>query len=147
MHRAALDTKVIVSGTATTSTIPYLILESWRSGDYVLVTSPQILAEVRETFLKPKIRKFTKLSPGQIDRLVAEIGKRAFVVAGILELDVVRDDPDDNKFIACAVEGSASHVVPGDKHLLDVGEYEGIEIVRPKFFLEACLLREDENHP
>lgn len=142
MYRAVLDTNVIVSGTATTSTVPYQVLESWRNGDYVLVTSPQILAEVHEVLLRPQVSKFTKIPVQQASTLVSHIAQRAYVTPGNFEVDVV-EDPDDNKFIACAIEGSASHIVSGDKHLLDIGEYEGVKIVKPREFLED--LQKDKN--
>lgn len=139
MHRAVLDTNVIVSGTATTSTVPFQVLESWRAGNFVLVTSPQIHAEVNEVLLRPKVRQFTNLSPKQVTDLVSNIEKRAYVTVGTLEVGVVEKDPDDNKFIACAIEGFAPLIVSGDKHLLDIGEYEGIKIVKPRLFLENYL--------
>lgn len=142
MYRAVLDTNVIVSGTATTSTAPYRVLELWRNGNFILVTSPQILAEIYEVLLRPKVARFTKISASQVSKLVSDIGQRAYMTAGMLEVDVVEKDPNDNKFIACAIEGSASHVVSGDKHLLDIGKYEDIKIVKPRNFLEECLQRD-----
>ena len=54
-------------------------------------------------------------------------------------VDVCRD-PDDNKFIACAVDAKAIYVVSGDKDLLTVKNYNEIEIVTAKEFYERYLL-------
>jgi len=50
-------------------------------------------------------------------------------------------DPDDDKFLACAVASGASTIVSGDKHLLSVSGYRGIEALRPRAFLERYLPR------
>lgn len=55
---------------------------------------------------------------------------------GILELDVVKADPDDNKIIACAVESNAQYIISGDHHLTDLKKYENIRIVNPDMFLK-----------
>jgi putative PIN family toxin of toxin-antitoxin system len=53
------------------------------------------------------------------------------------ELRIVADDPDDDRFIECAVALEASHIVSGDRHLLQVEDYMGIEIVTPKAFIDV----------
>lgn len=45
-------------------------------------------------------------------------------------------DPDDDKYIAAAIEGRASFVVSGDPDLLDIKDHEGIRIVNPRAFLD-----------
>lgn len=48
----------------------------------------------------------------------------------------ITTDPDDDMIIECAVVGRASHIVTGDqKHLLPLGNYQGILIVKPADFL------------
>jgi predicted nucleic acid-binding protein len=49
------------------------------------------------------------------------------------------DDPDDVKFLACAIAGMAACVVSGDRALLRGSGYEGVEVVRPKDFLKNYL--------
>lgn len=50
--------------------------------------------------------------------------------------NVVPADPDDNKFIDCAVEGEPDYIVSDDPHLLELKEYMGIKIITPKKFLK-----------
>jgi hypothetical protein len=54
-------------------------------------------------------------------------------------LSVVADDPDDNRVLECAVDGSAGFVVSGDHHLLALGKYASILIVTPRRFLDLQL--------
>lgn len=53
--------------------------------------------------------------------------------------EIVCDDPDDNKFLACALASKSRAIVSGDKHLLKVSGYEGIEVLKPRDFLEKYL--------
>ena len=48
----------------------------------------------------------------------------------------VSTDPDDDKFLACALASRTKIVVSGDKHLLTVSGYRGIEIIKPALFTE-----------
>jgi len=51
----------------------------------------------------------------------------------------VCDDPDDDKFLACAIAGKCNVIVSGDKHVLKVSGYRGIEVVRPRKFVDEYL--------
>jgi uncharacterized protein len=59
----------------------------------------------------------------------------AILAEGDLEVDAVVADPDDNKYLAAAVEGLADFVVSGDDHLLALKAHEGIRIVSARDFL------------
>jgi predicted nucleic acid-binding protein len=54
-------------------------------------------------------------------------------------LEPVCSDPEDDKFLACAVAGSAEYIITGDGHLLKVSKYGNVEIVNPRWFLETHL--------
>lgn len=49
---------------------------------------------------------------------------------------MVKEDPDDDKFLAAAIEGKADYVVSGDKPLLNIKEYRGIKIISPADFMK-----------
>jgi predicted nucleic acid-binding protein len=53
--------------------------------------------------------------------------------------DRVCDDPDDDKFLACALAGKAKVIVSGDRHLLALSGYRGITIIRPAEFVDRYL--------
>jgi putative PIN family toxin of toxin-antitoxin system len=54
------------------------------------------------------------------------------------------DDPDDNKFMECALAGDADYLVSGDEaHVQAFEEYNGVSIVSPRQFLEAVGPPED----
>jgi predicted nucleic acid-binding protein len=59
------------------------------------------------------------------------------VTASAQKLNVIADDPDDNKIIECAVAAGADVIVSGDKHLLRLGQYRGIRIMKLRQLLES----------
>ena|SRR5580700_7655912 len=48
---------------------------------------------------------------------------------------VVTDDPDDNRILECAVAGKAQVIVTGDDDWLRLKNFQGIEILKPRAFL------------
>lgn len=48
-------------------------------------------------------------------------------------------DPDDEMFVACALAAKARMIVSGDKHLLEISGYRGIEVLAPKQFVDKYL--------
>ncbi len=52
-------------------------------------------------------------------------------------VEVIREDPEDNKFLDCAVAGKADYIVSGDQHLLELNEHEGIKIVTASELLKV----------
>lgn len=140
MIRAVIDTNLIVSGTAASTGAAFELLEAWRDGKYILVTSPHILAEVNDVFLRPKIQSAFGFTDEDAQNVMKTLSIQAYVTAGTAVSPIVSPDPDDNMFIACAIEGSASHIVTGDKHhLLPIGEYKGIAVVTARYFIDSCL--------
>ena len=51
----------------------------------------------------------------------------------------VASDPDDDKFLGCALVSDAQLIISGDKHLLAVSPHEGVEVVSPRQFVESYL--------
>jgi putative PIN family toxin of toxin-antitoxin system len=97
--------------------------------------SPAIEAEYQRVMRYPHIRRLHRKSDAEIDLFVTRLSRIAVHVAPSQRLEVVYDDPDDNKFVECAVEGHARYIVSGDKHLLRLGSYEQIEILPPADFV------------
>jgi predicted nucleic acid-binding protein len=55
----------------------------------------------------------------------------------------VSEDPDDDKFLACALAGDSTTIVSGDSGLLKVSGYRGINVLTPKAFVSECLDQSD----
>jgi predicted nucleic acid-binding protein len=49
-------------------------------------------------------------------------------------------DPNDDKFLACAIDGQAQYLVSADKDLLDLGTVEDIAIIdAPTFWRKLAV--------
>ena len=73
----------------------------------------------------------------EIDGYFEDILMFAWIVEGEGEVDLIEDDPTDNKYLACAYEGEADYIVSGDHHLLDIETYQGTMILKAKSFLDV----------
>ena len=134
--RVVVDTNVIVSA--------YLggalegIIVAWRSGKFTLVVSREIAEENLEVLRRPKF----KIEKAEVDDFAALLLDRADFVIPMESLDVISDDPSDNKFLEAAVTGNASLVVSGDNHMLNLGSFRNISIIKPRKFVD--MLRSEE---
>ena len=73
----------------------------------------------------------------EIDAYFEDILMFAWIVEGEGIVDIIKDDPSDNKYLACAYEGEADYIVSGDHHLLDIETYRGTGILKAKSFLDV----------
>jgi len=134
--RAVLDANVYVSAAVHPEGPPGQIIGPFlREAAFEIVVSPAIVDEVLRALAYPKVRKYIPRSSGP-DLWFRDIVVLAQFVAGEYEIAGVSGDPDDDKYIAAAVEGLAEFIVTGDTDLLALTEYEGIRIISPRAFLE-----------
>jgi len=134
--RVVLDTNVFVSGVFFGG-VPGRILEAWRDGKLMLVLSPEILDEYRRVGHRLS-RQYPGVDLEPFLRLVVVHGE----VIDVPELSQsVAADPDDDKFLACALAAGGALVVSGDRHLLDVTGWQGVRVLRPRQLLEELLRR------
>ncbi|MCI0484611.1 MAG: putative toxin-antitoxin system toxin component, PIN family [candidate division NC10 bacterium] len=136
MLRAVLDANVLVSALIRPKGPPgQVVVRLLRDRAFTLVTSPAILTEVRRSLAYPRVRKHLIASDEDLDLWVASLALVGEPVEGILRIGAVAEDPEDDKYIAAALEGRAQFIVTGDAHLLTLKIYEGVRMVTPRVFL------------
>jgi uncharacterized protein len=136
MIRAVLDSSVLVSAFLTQSGTSHAVLSAAREGVFVLCLSREILEETRRS-LREKVRTIRRYYAYPDERVDQHIAALAEFASDLPELHVVPLDPKDDAIVATAVAARADYLVTGDKrHLLPLGEYEGIKIVTPRQFLD-----------
>lgn len=135
MYRVVLDTNVFISGATVSVGTPSQIINHWRNQDFVMVVSPQLIAEYEEVLSRPGVMKFTGLTPQENIQYIQEVADRAYITSGTLTLNVLINDPDDNMVLACAEEGMATHLVTGNSKDFPFSEYMNIQILTPREFL------------
>lgn len=132
--RVILDTNVFVSGVFFTGP-PYQILKAWRNDKLHLVISEEILAEYQKVG-KVLAEEFPTVNLQPILDLVMITAE---IVQSQRLSEPVCDDPDDDKFIACALASKSKLIVSGDKHLLKVSGFRGIRVITPREFVNEYL--------
>lgn len=132
--KVVMDTNVFVSGVFFSGP-PYQILKAWQSGQFELVASQDILDEYyRVGEILAEERPAIDMKP--IFTFVLEHAK---IYKPVLLKEAVCEDPDDDKFFACALASESKVIISGDKHLLKVSGYQGIEVLKPRDFIDNYL--------
>ena len=135
--KVVIDTNVLVSRAISEKRAPATIFRLRGEGAFEHIVSQALLDEYRRALAYDHVRKLHGRTDAQIVALLSDIEQAATLVHPRVLLAVVKEDPDDNKVLECAVAGGANYIVSGDKHLLSLGEYEGIRILSPADFLRA----------
>ena len=129
-----LDTNVFVSSFFGGN--PRDIVNLWKAGEITLCLSRAIVDEYIEALGRLGLQNEREL--GELLGLFAR-GFHVQFTAKTPVLHIVGEDPDDDKFIECAVALSAKVIISGDKALRAIQKYMDIQIVTPKEFLDVFI--------
>ena len=132
--RVVLDTNVLVSGIFFSGP-PSEILKAWRDGEVQFALTPEIIDEY--------VRVARILADGfsgiEINPILTLIIANSDIIHPPSFLNQICKDPDDDKFLACALASGSSTIVSGDKHLLKLSGFRGLDILTPRAFTEQYL--------
>ncbi|MEW6727037.1 putative toxin-antitoxin system toxin component, PIN family [Desulforudis sp. 1088] len=133
--RVVIDTNILMAGLICPEKASGKILEMWRDGDIDVVVSSGIEGEYHDILSKMRFgsREAVQRREESADRLL----ELCTVVEPKRHVNVVLDDPADNKFIDCALAGRADYIITQDHHLLDIGQVEDTKIVTSRRFLDV----------
>src|SRR5215211_9317115 len=121
--RVVIDTNIMVS--AYLGGALKVIIVAWKSGKFTLVVSDAIADEYREVLRRPKFQ----IEQTELDDFFSLLLDKAEFVIPVENLNVVTEDPSDNKFIEAAIAGKARLIVSGDNHLLELKSFKDIPII------------------
>jgi len=133
--RVVLDANVIISALISRNGNPGKIFDLWEKDVFDIAVSPTILKEIERVIHYPRIQQKYQLPEEHVSKFLQLIGDQAIVVNPTKTVNVIEKDPTDDRYIECAMESQASFIVTGDKHLLELKEYQGIVILPPAGFL------------
>ena len=132
--RVILDTNVFISGVFFSGP-PYRILEAWRDGKLQLVASQEILEEYQRVG-----ETLAEQFPGvNLQPIIDLVTTNAEVFPNQVLPESICEDPDDDKFIACALAGRCRVIISGDRHLLKVSGFRGLTVMSPRRFIDEYL--------
>ena len=135
MIRIVLDTNLFVSALLNPGSNPDMLIRLVKEEKVLLLMSNTICHEISRVLDYPKIRKRLSASGEELQTFLQLLSSVAIMTPGTLKLPLLEADPDDTKFLICAIEGRADFIVSGDHHLTDLGLYRGIRIVTPAEFI------------
>jgi uncharacterized protein len=130
--RVVFDTNVYFSAFIHSKGVPFKIWQEAIRQRFILLTSPAIMRELAEV-----LRLDLQWSEPQIVRQLKLLSRVAEIVVPKITLEMVKNDPDDDRILEAAVEGRADLIVSGDRHLVQLKSFRNIGIVRPIDFLRT----------
>ena len=130
--KVVIDTNVFVSSFFGGN--PRKVIDFWKKGKIILCLSKDILDEYIDVLQRVELK-----DENEIEELLSLFarGLNILFTTKTPQIRAVKDDPEDDKFIECAVALKAEVVIIGDKTLKTIGEYMGIKIVNPLQFLRS----------
>ena len=128
--KVVLDTNVLISGILFGGN-PRQILELVIQGKIDAYISPAIFTEFREVLIRPKFG----LTQEKCFSIAKEIEDIFCFVFPRITVDLVKDDPEDNIILECALAAGVKYIITGDPHLLKLASFETIKIISPASFV------------
>lgn len=128
--RVVVDTNLIISGIFYRG-LPRKLLEFWMDNRFELFATQEIVqeyVEVIEDFGKARNKEL-------VHRATVLLLQNLTLIENQREGSFSRD-PDDDKFIHCALSAGAKYIISGDKDLLSLKEVELVKIVTAREFFE-----------
>lgn len=132
--KIVVDTNVIISGVFFGGA-PGQVLKAIISSKVTACATPEIVDEYTEIVHEMISRKQGKLDKNILLPLINSLE----MIEPKTHIEISRD-PDDDKFIECAKDANALYIVSRDKDLLDIEQYDGIQIITAKEFCERYLI-------
>jgi uncharacterized protein len=133
--KAVLDTNILASGAISATGTVSTIVDAWRSGQFRVIVSTPILAELERTLQKPYFRRY--LTEKQSSRFLKLLQRRASVSPITVSVHEVATHQEEDLILATAVSAKADYLVTGDSKLQQVGRYRGVAILSPRRFVET----------
>jgi uncharacterized protein len=130
-----LDTNIVVSAAISRRGPPGQIIVAWRNGSFDQVTSAPLVDELQRKLMSDRLRAYLTWNQEEVAEFLDYVRHHAKIVAPTRIIEVIKDDPDDNRVLEAAVEGEVDYIVSGDRDLLGLGEYANIPIVTPARFV------------
>jgi len=129
--KVVIDTNIFVSSFFGGN--PRKIIDLWKNGNINLCLSKDILDEYIGV-----LQRIGLEDVNEIEELLSLFAKgfNILFTTKTPKIKAVKDDPEDDKFIECAIALKAEVIITGDKALRAMNEYAGIKILTPQQFLK-----------
>lgn len=131
--KVVIDTNVFVASFLNSTGTPRKIIDIWKEGRIILCLCTEIIEEYIEV-----LSRFGLEGEKELEELLEVFKSKTNIhfVAIDRQLKVVDADPQDDKFLECAMSAKATLIISGDRHLLDLKRYKNIRILSPSQFIK-----------
>ncbi|MFW6118693.1 MAG: putative toxin-antitoxin system toxin component, PIN family [Chloroflexota bacterium] len=136
MLKIVLDTNILVSALINPRGSPAQIIDYVFENKVRLFISPPIVEELERVLNYPKLMKRHGLGRKKLKEFISNLLSIMLLAQGEETIEVITEDPSDNRYLSCAVNAKVDFIISGDVHLLKLEEYGGIQIVTAAQFLE-----------
>lgn len=136
MLKVVLDNDVLVSGLINPHGTPAKILNHTLKNRIRLSTSPSMIEEQERILSYPKLVKRHGLPKEELEEFLAGLLITTSLIEKEPTIKVLKESPRGNTYLSCALNGRADFIITEDEHLLNLGEYQGIQIISPARFLD-----------
>ena len=121
------DTNVLLSATLWDGSVAQKLLFDLIRQRIKIYSTTEILSEY-QVILK---RDFD-FTDAEVSEIMEKVLAFVTLVSPQMKIKAVKDDPDDDVIIECALESESKYIITYDKHLLNLKEYQSIRIIRPE---------------
>lgn len=134
MIRAVLDANVLAGGFPAKRGPLFVLARYWEIRGFELVYSEHLLSELTGAWRKPYWNE--RLTDEFITQTLIAIRRFGILVEPTPGISGIATHWQDDLVIATAIAGDAQYLVTGDKELLEIAQYQSVEIIAPAEFLE-----------
>lgn len=131
--KVTVDTNLLISATQWDYSVAHKLLKKFILSDAEIFTTQDILDETAEV-----LERDFEYNKSEAKNIIEKILLFAKLIEPKQKVNAIKDDPDDNKVIECAIESSSDYIITYDGHLLKLKEYKGIKIIKPEEFNKIC---------
>jgi putative PIN family toxin of toxin-antitoxin system len=135
MITAVSDANIYISALISGKGASARLVELLAEKNLSVAMSTAIFAEIGRVVRYPRISRKYHLTEVEIEEFLDLLREQVVWVEPDEVAQVIEADPDDDKYLACAITADAQFIVSGDRHLRDLERYRGIEILTPMAFL------------
>jgi len=127
MITVTFDTNVLLSATLWDGSVAQKLLFDLIKQNVTIYSTIEILSEYQKI-----LKRDFDFSDEEMSEILEKVLLFVTLVNPKTKLQVVKEDPDDNIILECALESDSIYVITYDKHLLNLKEYQSIRIIRPE---------------
>ena len=125
--RITLDTNFLVSATQWDYSVAHKLLLKLIRQNAQFFTTKDVLQEFSDV-----LERDFQYTADEATNIIEKVMVFATLIKTTSSINAVKEDPDDNKILECAMDSGSQYILTYDKHLLNLKEYQGIKIIKPE---------------